>query len=592
MCGPERPGLAVESRAPPREVVCVAFVDVAGFSQLMHADEHGAFQRWSGLRDGIVLPALARHGGTYVKNTGDGILATFPSALAGARWALEVQRRARAERQVLVMRIALNLCPVIPDGTDVAGDGVNIAARLQEHAPVGGIILTEAMHAALADYPDMPIRGMGSLRLRKLSMAVTAWALVTDGRAFAASPPGIDHAQVPSIAVLPLANLGGDPADDYFAAGIVEDIVLSLSNLKELTVISRSSTLAFARQNVDAKTIGQVLGVHYVVTGTLHRAAGRLRISTELVDAGSGEVIFTERHQFGETDLFDIQDAIVEATVLRVVPGLQAAERRRALRKRPESFTAYDLTLRALDQIGSLERTPFEEAYGFLDSAIARDPGYAAPLAWSARWHSLRVGQGWSPDPGSDQREAAARAMQAIRLDEHNALALATYGHVQSYLFGDFETGIGYLDRARDTGPNSAVAWLLSSITLGCLGRADESREAVERALRLSPFDQHLFMYYSIMGLAHYDGGDYEQAVSWLYRAHAENPRYTSNLRILAVSLAAAGRLQEAQGIVGELREMQPGFRMATYRRTLRPYADETATQLFYDRLRLAGAPE
>ena len=379
----------------------------------MHSDEDETFRRWVELRDGVIRPALEDQDGTLVKSTGDGILATFPEAVQGARWARAVQLGARARRQSLALRISLNVCPIIYDAADIAGDGVNIAARLQEHAPEGGIILTESVKSALADSPDIALRPLGEVKLRKMRHPIEAWELVTDGRPVARAPEATtDDSQVPSIAVLPFINLGGNPDDDYFANGIVEDVVVSLSSLREMTVISRSSTLAFARQDVDPRTIGKVLGVRYVITGSVRRAPERLRISTELVDTSTGATLVIERREFTETDLFDVQDAIVEAVISRLVPGLRAAERRRVLRKRPENFTAYDLTLRALDLIGSLEREQFDAAFGYLEQAIALDPAFATPLAWSARWYSLRIGQGWSTDPRHDQLEAASRAMR------------------------------------------------------------------------------------------------------------------------------------------------------------------------------------
>lgn len=573
-----------------RQMLCVSFVDVVGFSAMMHEDEEGTYHKWTDLREDVVLSLLDAFGGSLVKSTGDGILSTFPDALTGLRWSREVQRQARHRRQGLALRISLNFCQVYRDKDDLAGDGVNIAARLQEHAASGGIIFTEAVFKEISEHRDFVVRRMGNLPLRKMRKAVAAYELVTDGR-----PLRRDAArsrQLPSIAVLPFQNLSGDPEDDYFAAGLVEDIVVSLSSLRDLTVISRSSTLAFARQTVDPRTVGDVLGVRYLIAGTVRRAPDRIRILTELLDTESGEQVFSERRDFAEQDVFRIQDEIVESTLQRLLPGLHAAERRRALRKWPGSFTAFDLYLRALDLIGSLERTQFDQAYGFLNRSIERDPGFATPLAWSARWHSLRVGQGWSDDPRRDGELAAERAQRAIQLDEQNALAFAVYGHVQSYLFGEFETAIGYLERAREKNPNNSTAWLLSSVTLGSLGRGEEAVAAAERALRLSPFDQHLFIYYSFLGTAYYDFGDYEKAIAWLSRSVAENPRYTTTLRTLAVALVAAERIDEARDVVGRFLKLEPGFRLSSYHRSLRLYSNPEHSEMFRKRLSKAGVPE
>jgi adenylate cyclase len=585
------PGPANENPATAeRQRLCVSFIDIVGFSALMHDDEEGTYWKWAGLRDEMVIPLLASFGGTLIKSTGDGILATFTDAVSGARWSREVQRLARQRRQGLALRISLNLCRVIRDSDDLLGDGVNIAARLQEHAANGGVIITEAVAAEIAGRRDLEVRPLGPLSLRKMSGSVVAFELITDGRPARWAAARDPH--LPSLAVLPFRNLGGNVEDDYFAAGLVEDIVVSLSSLRDLTVISRSSTLAFAQQVADPRAVGDALGVRYVITGTLRRAPSRVRITVELIDTGTGEHVFSERRDFAEEDTFRVQDELVELTLRRLMPGLHSAERRKALRKWPGSFTAFDLYLRALDLIGSLERTQFEEAYDHLNLAIERDPAFASALAWSARWHTLRVGQGWSEDPRRDAEAAAERAMRAIRLDEQNALALATYGHVQSYLFGDFETAIVYLDRARTTNPNSSIAWLLSSVTLGSLGRGGEAVAAAERALRLSPFDQTLFIYYAFLGIVHYDAGDFDAAISWLSRSLAENPRYTSSLRTLSVALVATGRINEARDVAADFMKLEPDFRLSEYRRALRLYANDDLSETFRTRLSMAGVPE
>lgn len=573
-----------------RARLCVSFVDVVGFSALMHDDEEGTIHKWADLRDEVVLPLLASHDGTLVKLTGDGIFATFADAVSGARWSHEVQRQARQRRQGLALRISINFCHVFRDGSDLQGDGINIAARLQEHAASGGIIITQAVVDEIADHLDLAIRPLGPVVLRKMRKSIKAYELITDGR------PVIQRtsqdSEMPSIAVLPFQSLSGETDDEYFSAGLVEDIVTSLSSLRDLTVISRSSTLAFARQAVDPRVVGDVLGVRYMIAGTVRRSPNRIRISTQLLDTETGEQVFSERRDFSEHDMFQVQDEIVESTLRRLMPGLRAAERRRAMRKRPVSFTAYDLYLRAIDLIGSLERADFESAYTYLNQAIERDPSFATALAWLARWHTLRVGQGWSEDPRRDAEQAAECAMRAIRLDEQNALALAIYGHVQSYLFGDYETAITYLDQARATNPNSSTAWLLSSVTLSSLGRNKEAVDAAERALRLSPFDQSLFAYYAFLGIVYYDAGAFEKAISWLSRSLAENPRYTTSLRTLIVALVAAGRIEKARDIAKEFMKLEPGFRISTYRQALRLYQDPAQSEAFRERLRAARIPE
>lgn len=570
--------------------VCVGFVDVVGFSALMHSDEEGTFYRWTDLRDEVVLPLMQQHGGTLVKLTGDGILTTFGDPVAAVRWGRDLQIRARQRRQGLSLRISLNYCKVLRDRDDLLGDGVNIAARLQEFASAGGIILTQAVQDTISGNSEFETRTLGRLPMRKLGVTVPAYELVPDAR-YALEDTG-QCMNLPSVAVMPFANSGGDQADEYLAAGISEGIVSQLSRHRDLIVISRSSTLAFGRQAIEPMSIGKALGARYLISGTLWRLGKNIRISAQLVDTEIGRNLTSLQRDFEQSNLFAIQDEIVESSLVHLLPSLLAEERRRTLRKKPTSFNAYDSYLKALDLIGDLERNAFEQARNHLEDAISADPSFSFPLAWLARWYSLNVGQGWSRDPQADAGKANTLAKKAIGLDAQDALALATYGHVQSYLFGDFETAIAYLDRAREANPSSSIAWLLSSVTLSSVGRRDEAIAAAERALRLSPFDQRLFVYYTFLGTVHYDAGNYPTAIKWLSRGLAENQRYTSGLRTLAVAQVAAGQLQNAQKSVARLLELEPGFSVSNYRRTHRHYSDPRLVDLFCTRLGQAGVPE
>lgn len=591
---PSAPSRGPASTAGPtaesRERLCVAFVDVVGFSALMNTDEEGTFRRWRGLREEVVLPLLGEFGGRLVNTTGDGILATFDAAVDGVRWSRELQSAARQRRQGLALRVSLNHCAVLRDGDDLLGNGVNVAARLQEHAPSGGVVLTQNVMDEIGRRPDFEVRPLDRLALRNIGAPVMAFELLTDGRHLCAPVSGQD--ETPSIAVMPFVNLGGQDEDDYLAAGIVEDIILSLSGQGGLTVISRSSTLAFARQAIDPGAIGSVLGVRYIITGTLNRSGDRISLTAELLDAEAGLSIAGLQRETGSHDIFRVQDELVELALTHLLPDLPPKDRRPARVQRPASLTAYDEYLRALDLIGSLERAPFEAARNHLNRAIDADRRFSLPLAWAARWYSLKIGQGWSDDPRADVSRAADLASRAIRLDDDNALAQATYGHVQSYLFGDFERAMEHLDRACLLNPNSSTAWLLSSVTLSSLGRTDAAVRAAERSLRLSPFDQWLFIHYVFLGIVHYDAGNFGQALAWLSRGLAENPRYTSALRTLAAAHVALGNITEARDVVARLLQLEPKFNMADYQQSHRLYRDPDRAERFRTALLKAGAPE
>ncbi|HKU98719.1 MAG TPA: BTAD domain-containing putative transcriptional regulator [Vineibacter sp.] len=397
---------------------------------------------------------------------------------------------------------------------------------------------------------------------------------------------------LPSIAVLPFQNLGGDPADDYFADGIVEDIVVSLANLQELLVISRASTLTYRGRQADPREIGQSFGVRYVLGGTVRKGAQTVRVTTQLCDTDTGANLWGESREVPLGELFEVQDRIVRDVVGGIAPNIRVAELERALRTRPVSFTAYDYTLHALNIINSLDRETFHSARDYLDKAMAEHPGFAMPVAWAARWHSIRIGQGWSDSPGDDAAKAAGLATKAIELDGRNALALATYGHVRSFLMHDYQSALVYFERALSACPNSSLAWILSSGTLSYVGRGRDAVRHAEHALRLSPYDRNLFQYYSFLSLAHYSNGTYEDAVKWGRMSTAENASYTANYRTLAAALVALNRLDEARDVALAHMRLEPEFTLDSYYRTRQPFEHPEIKARYEAHLRRAGFPE
>ena len=573
--------------ARPRCELTVAFVDVVGFSKLMAGDEDRTFDRWRATRDDVLLPLLREWAGRLVGLTGDGIIAAFDEAPTALRWSEAVQRRARSVRAVLAMRIALNHCRVMLDAGGLVGHGVNVTARLQQRAAPGGVIFTRSVFEAVRTDPSMTCRRLGPMLLKNIASPVEAYELVTDGRYLAA--PRRDEPERPSIAVLPLRNAGSDVADDYFAEGLLEDVTTALAGLRELDVVSRQSTLALSGHAVDALDVGRALDVRYVLSGTLQRAGRRLRAGITLTDTTDGRIISHDRTEFAEAELFEVQDALVERVVARIAPQVRAAELRRVRRKPPESLTAYDLYLRGLDGVARADRAAFEHGQRCLQEAMERDPGFAMPVAWAARGYSIRVGQGWSEDRRADEERAAELAARAIALDRDNALALATYGHIRSYLFADYDIAEEYLSRARAACPSCAVAWMLSSATSSYLGEAEAAVAQAERALRLSPFDPQLFTAFHFLGIAHYVAGRLEEALRWCRRSHAEHPSYTSNLKMLTFVLAALDRPAEARDFAERVRLAEPSFRLRSYERTGRPFRCERRSAAFAAQLRAAG---
>jgi adenylate cyclase len=574
----------------------IAFADIVGYSILMATEERRTHERWMTLLRAVVEPLTAEHRGRVIELRGDGVLAEFPTAASALRWALDLQRamkeRHRAETPAIALRIGLHAGSVLVQDGRIFGDAVNLAARLQEHAQPGGIVLSHALLEQARDVAGEAARDLGPLELKNICRRVRVYAIDTHMMRVALPLPRPPAHALPSIAVLPLHNLSGDPADDYLADGVVEDIVVSLAALRELFVIARTSTLAFRGAEPDPRQLGRALGVRYVLMGSIRRSSHSLRLSVQLCEVQTGATLWGDRLNAIIDELFEVQDEIVRRIVAGIAPNVRAAELARALRQRPESFTAYDHTLRALAGINSLCRAVFDRAREDLEAAMTEDPYFAMPAAWAARWHSLRVGQGWSPDPAQDLAPASTLAQRAIALDPQNALALATYGHQRAYLFHDCEGAGLYLNRALEACPNSSIAWVVSSATLSYLGRGEEAVRYVEQGLKLSPLDQGRFYHYSFLAIAHYANGTYEESLKWARLSLSENPLYTSVRRSVIVALAALGRTEEARAEAAHLLELEPDFRLSTYERVRLPYQHAALRKGCMAHLRQAGLPE
>jgi transcriptional regulator with AAA-type ATPase domain/TolB-like protein/tetratricopeptide (TPR) repeat protein len=392
----------------------------------------------------------------------------------------------------------------------------------------------------------------------------------------------------PSLAVLPFRD--DEDADGYFGNGIVEDIIGAFASLHELIVISRLSTMRYRGIGVDVCEVGRDLNVTYALSGSVRRSGPRLRVSVELAETAQGSVVWASHFDGNSEDLFVLQDQIADRVVSTIAPQVREAEVRRALRKRPDSMEAYDCVLRALAQIYRLKPDDFAAARTWLEKAVTLDPGYATPYALLAIWHSIRFGQGWSSDPAADQAEVMRLASAAVERDSLDAMALALCGHAKSILLHEFDEAITLFDRALAASPNSTIAWIRSSPTYSYLGDSGEAIRRAQQGIRLSPFDPHIFFAHTILGLAHYVGGDYEEAARWGRIAREENSQFTANLRLLAASLGALGHAEEARDVREALLAVEPRFEVARFVAT---YAirDHDRSERLARHLRLAGLP-
>jgi TolB-like protein/DNA-binding SARP family transcriptional activator len=394
----------------------------------------------------------------------------------------------------------------------------------------------------------------------------------------------------PSIAVLPFRNLTGDPAHRFVAEGLVEDLIEVLSRVPNFFVISRLSTLAFRNQDRHPREIGTVLGVRYVLSGSMRVLDDRLRLTIELTDTRVGAALWVSKLDERFADLFEVQDRLSEMIVRKVAPYLHAAEINRVRVKRPDSLEAYDLFLRAQENMHDSSRAVFETSQALFDAAIAKDPHYAAPQAWRAYWHVLRVGQGWSPDPSDDARQADRFARAAIECNSMDPMALAVHGLVASYMYKDFDLAFRRFDTALGINANAAPAWMWSAGAHAWMGNGSRAIEEINKAMALSPYDPLMYAYSGIAAMAYLADGQYERAIECALRSLRENRTYTSSYRQLVMALVLAGRGHEARASARRLLDLEPDLTVVGFRRrypgSATPHAD-----LFCDALAKAGIP-
>jgi len=582
-----------------RRLAAILAADVVGYSRLVGLDEDATLSRMRLLYRDITQPLIASHGGRVFKLNGDGVLAEFPSAVEAVDCALELQRdllRAEAgtpEDRRIVLRIGVHVGDIVAEDGDLFGDGVNVAARLEALAEPHGVVLSAAAREAVGQRLAGGLRDLGEQRLKNIERPIRAFAVAPAGSALAGPGPGAGPLPLPdrpSLAVLPFRQAQPDPADAYFADGVVDEIIHALGGVKELFVIARTSTLGYSGAVIDVRSIGRDLGVRYVLYGSVRRAGSRLRLTTELSDAETGQIIRTDRYDGEAGDVFDLQARISVQVLRTIAPHVREHELHRAKRKPPESLTAYERVLQAQALLDRMEKGSHQQAEVLLREAIARDPTYAAAYTALSVWYVFRVGEGWSEDPEADSAAAAEASRTAMELDHGDAMAVAIHGYVLSYMFREHQRGLGLLEQALDICPNSAGAWTLSSAVSGFMGDGAAAVERAELGLRLSPMDTHIFWHEALLAQAHYVAGDYDKAVAWAMKAARRTGAAIFTLRTLAASLVALGRPEDARKAAARLMQAQPRFLLGIYRRRC-PFVEDVL-EPWIERLRAAGLPD
>src|SRR5262245_58866928 len=552
-----------------RHLAAILAADVAGYSRLMGIDEEGTHAALKVYRREIIDPKITEHRGRIVRIIGDGWLVEFASVIAAVRWAVDVQR-AMGERNAglpqekrIEFRMGINAGDIIVDGTDIWGDGVNVAARLEALAEPGGICVSGRVQEDVHGSLEIAFDDIGEQQLKNIARPVRVYRVRLKGAGKAT--PSLHQPTKPSIVVLPFNNMSGDPEQEYFADGMVEEIPTALSRPRGLLVIARNSSFTYKGRAVDGKQVGRELGVRYVLEGGVRKAADRVRITAQLIDASTGAHLWADRFDGPLQDIFELQDQVTASVVGAIAPRMEQAEVERAKRKPTESLDAYDYCLRGIASLHSWTKESNDEALRLFTKAIELDPDFASAYGMASWCYVRRKGSRWIVDRVQETAETARLARRAAELGWDDAVALAWGGFALAYVVHDVEVAAALIDRALQLNPNLAEAWHFSGWVRIYLGEPEIAIEHLTHAMRLSPLDPLTFVAQMAMAFAYFFAGRYDDASSWAERALAtspaglrERPVYHPALLIAAASNSLAGRLEEASNAITRLRQLNP----------------------------------
>ena len=562
-----------------RKLAAILAADVVGFSRLTGADEDRTLARVRALRSDLIDPTISVHKGRVVKRTGDGAIVEFRSVVDAVRCAIEIQN-AMIERNAGVpedrrieFRIGIHLGDVVEEADgDLMGDGVNIAARLEGVAQPGAICLSEDAYRQVKARLDLAVSDLGPTRLKNIAEPVRAYSVQVGHPPSRRRRKGPGRNRKPfalpdrpSIAVLAFQTMGGDVEQEYFADGMVEDIITGLSRIKWLFVIARNSSFAYKGKSIDIRQVSRELGVRYVLEGSVRKAGVRLRVTAQLIDADNGAHVWADRYDGALDDVFEFQDRITETIVGIVEPNLRRAEIERARRKRPGSLDAYDLYLQAVPHFSSAMPDDVETAIPLLEQALKIDPHFAPAHAFMALALESRFARAGHNQADAASSERHARAAVAYGADNSTALAVASLPLLM--VAHDFEAASSAVNRALDLNPSCAIALFFGAQAHAFGGDPAKAEDYATRALRLSPLDPQSFMALNALAIVRGLAGQLDEAVSLFSKAVQANPRFSTLYLFQAAALVHAGRDDEARTAVGRLRALQPDFQIASFRR-------------------------
>jgi adenylate cyclase len=577
-----------------RRLAAIFAADVVGYSRLIGADEEGTLARLKAHRRELIDLKIADHQGRIVKTTGDGVLAEFASPVKAVRCAIDVQY-GMAERnagvpqeQRIEFRIGINLGDVIvEDDGDIYGDGVNVAARLENIAEPGAVYISRTVRDFVDGTPELVLEDLGERELKNIARLVQVFRIAPPQAVGAAQagPPAVPHK--PSIAVLPFTNMSGDAEQEYFSDGISEDLITDLSKISGLFIIARNSTFAYKGRSVKVQEIGRDLGVRFVLEGSIRKACNRVRITAQLIDAGSGGHLWAERFDRELTDIFATQDEVVEKIVAALAVNLTQGEAQRLRRRGTASVEAYETWLRARELLSRSTREAIAQAKAMYRRAIEIDPNFAAPHAGLSLATISDYVSDWAADPEEALDEAERWARRALELDDQEPVSHMALGNVMLWR-RNHDGALAEFGRMIALDPNFAQGHSATGLALMYAGRAAEALEAFAIAKRLDPHSPSIVLHF--LAQANFSLGRYEAAAEHLHERIARTPATDSSRMLLAACYGHRGRVDEARAAWAGLMKVNPDFSLAQRARVL-PYKEPRDFQRIAEGLAKAGLP-
>ena len=584
-----------------RRLAAIVSADVVGYSRLMGADEAGTHARLKARYADLIAPMIAAHGGRVVKLMGDGLLAEFLSVIDAVSWAVESQKKVAEissedrDDQIIEYRVGVNLGDVIVDGDDIFGDGVNIAARLQEMAEPGGVCISAKVHSEVTGKLGAEFTDGGAQRAKNIAQPVHIWHWSPHGEAPIAAPDMEQDAPLPlpdkpSIAVLPFDNMSGDPEQEYFSDGMTEDIITALSRLRWLFVIARNSTFTYKGQAVDVKQVGREMGVRYVLEGSVRKAGQRIRVTAQLIEADSGNHIWAERYDRDLVDIFDLQDELTEAISAQVNAELASSERQQAHKKNTTDLDTWELYQRGMWHFYKYAKGHRTEARRLFRLVTERAPEFASAYAGLARIGCTEALFDSPHEKDALLEQAMRDAEIAVALDDRDGNSHLALGLACTFL-GHPDRAIPALEKAIGINPSSATSYYGLGAALYWFGRAEEAITQLSRAIRFSPHDPQLWIFYQLRGTSNSAMDQLDEAiVDGKAAIQAKSDEFWPHLS-LAAALGRMGRDDEARAACARACKLNPDVSVAYVELIFSawhpPYKEK-----YIDGLRKAGLPE